>query len=110
MSIQDHPILGKLKRRKKVKVKLDGKSISVEPGVPIAAALIDAGYKVLRYTKKRQPRGIYCAIGRCTDCIMTVDGIPNIRTCVTSVKAGMDIKTQGQNGQKGKKVKKGQKA
>lgn len=26
--------------------------------------------------KKHEPRGIFCAIGRCTDCVMVVDGAP----------------------------------
>ncbi|WP_414144401.1 2Fe-2S iron-sulfur cluster-binding protein, partial [Absicoccus sp.] len=32
--------------------------------------------------------------GRCTDCVMVVDGKPNIRTCVTPLKAGMQVQTQ----------------
>ena len=48
-----------------------------------------------RYTSKRhEPRGIFCAIGRCTDCVMVVDGVPNIRTCVTPLHEGMDVRTQ----------------
>ena len=47
----------------------------------IAAALIANGIWINRYTAhKNKPRGIYCAIGRCTDCIMTVDNVPNVRT------------------------------
>jgi predicted molibdopterin-dependent oxidoreductase YjgC len=44
------------------------------------------------------PRGVFCAIGRCTDCIMTVDGTPNVRTCVTPVKDGMIVETQEGHG------------
>ena len=58
-------------------------------------ALKNAGVMVHRYTKKKhQPRGIFCAIGRCTDCVMVVNGKPNVRTCITPLKAGMDIRTQ----------------
>ena len=39
-------------------------------------------------------KGIFCAIGRCTDCVMVVDGIPNVRTCITPLKSGMDVRTQ----------------
>jgi predicted molibdopterin-dependent oxidoreductase YjgC len=41
---------------------------------------------------------MFCAIGRCTDCIMVVDGRPNIRTCVEPLKAGMVVETQHGNG------------
>ena len=64
-------------------------------GEPIAAALINAGITAFRTTQKRhEPRGIFCAIGRCTDCMMVVDGQPNTRTCVTPVRDGMRVETQ----------------
>ncbi|MCK4820923.1 (2Fe-2S)-binding protein, partial [bacterium] len=51
--------------------------------------------RAFRKTSKRQEsRGIFCAIGRCTDCMMIVNGIPNIRTCITPIKAGMKVETQ----------------
>lgn len=47
---------------------------------------------VHRYTKKEHKlRGIFCAIGRCTDCVMIVDGKPNVRTCVTPLVEGMKV-------------------
>ena len=50
---------------------------------------------VHRYTaKQHKPRGIFCAIGRCTDCVMIVNGVPNVRTCVTPLEEGMKIQTQ----------------
>lgn len=59
------------------------------------AALRVAGIMVHRYTKKKhEPRGVFCAIGRCTDCVMVVDGKPNVRTCITPLRAGMDVRTQ----------------
>lgn len=61
----------------------------------IAAALKAAGVMVHRYTaKQHKPRGIFCAIGRCTDCVMIVNGVPNVRTCVTPLEEGMQIQTQ----------------
>ena len=64
-------------------------------GEPIAAALRVAGVMTHRYTKKRhEPRGVFCAIGRCTDCVMIVNGKPNIRTCITPLEEGMDVRTQ----------------
>jgi len=93
--VEDHPILGKLKKRKKVKIIVDGEELDAYKGEMIASALLAHGKKVFRYTKRyREPRGIFCAIGRCTDCVMTVNGIPNIRTCVTPVEEGMKIETQ----------------
>jgi sarcosine oxidase subunit alpha len=54
-----------------------------------------AGIRGLRSTARRhEPRGVFCAIGRCTDCLMIVDGLPNTRTCVTPVHDGMRVERQ----------------
>lgn len=93
--ISEHPILGEPEKGKLVSFTYDGKELSGYEGEPIAVALKAAGYMVHRYTKNHhEPRGIFCAIGRCTDCVMIVDGKPNIRTCVTPLKEGMEVKTQ----------------
>ena len=94
MRIEEHPILGKKEERKKVTFTYDGKPMEGYEGEPIAAALKAAGVMVHRHTKKGSPRGIFCAIGRCTDCVMVVDGKPNIRTCVTPLEEGMVVQTQ----------------
>ena len=95
LRIKNHPILGKAPEGTWVEIEVDGKKIPAIEGEPIAAALTAAGIRTLRITKKfAEPRGVTCAIGRCTDCIMEVDGRPNVRTCVTSVKAGMIIRTR----------------
>ena len=93
--IEEHPILGVQEKGKLIKFTFDGKEVEGYEGEPIAAALKAAGLMVHRYTKKEhKPRGLFCAIGRCTDCVMVVDGIPNVRTCITPLKEGMVVKTQ----------------
>jgi len=95
MRVLDHPILGKAELGKPVTIEVDGQPVPAFEGEPIAAALIAAGYKVFHRTVKAgKPRGVFCAIGRCTDCMMIVDGKPNVRTCVTPVVDGMKIQTQ----------------
>lgn len=93
--IKEHPILGIQEKGRCVSFTFDGKTLEGYEGEPISAALKAAGVMVHRYTKKEhKPRGIFCAIGRCTDCVMVVDGVANVRTCITPLKEGMDIKTQ----------------
>jgi predicted molibdopterin-dependent oxidoreductase YjgC len=95
MRIDNHPILGRPVKGRPVAFQFDGKEYHGYEGEPIAVALKYAGVMVHRYTTKRHaPRGIFCAIGRCTDCVMVVDGMPNIRTCVTPLKEGMVVQTQ----------------
>ena len=87
MRIQEHPILGTYEKGEMVSFTFDGE--------PIAMALKNAGVMVHRYTRKEhKPRGIFCAIGRCTDCVMVVNGQPNVRTCITPLEEGMEIRTQ----------------
>lgn len=93
--IEDHPILGKVPTLTEVTIFVDGKPLAARYGDTIASALIAAGRMAFRRTEKRHElRGVFCAIGRCTDCVMTVNGIPNVRTCITLVEDNMHINTQ----------------
>jgi predicted molibdopterin-dependent oxidoreductase YjgC len=95
MRIQEHPILGKAEIKREIEFTFDGKKMTGLEGEPIAIALEAGGVVIHRYTKKHhEPRGIFCAIGRCTDCVMVVDGKPNVRTCVTPLEEGMNVQTQ----------------
>ncbi len=90
-----HPILGDVPECQYVTIYCDGKPIEAIEGEPIASALMSAGIRSFRTTAKRnEPRGVFCAIGRCTDCMMIVDGKPNTRTCITPVRDGMKVETQ----------------
>ncbi len=93
--IEEHPILGVQEKGREIVFSFDGVDVTGYEGEPIATALKAAGLMVHRYTaKEHKPRGIFCAIGRCTDCVMIVDGVPNVRTCITPLKEGMVVKTQ----------------
>jgi predicted molibdopterin-dependent oxidoreductase YjgC len=95
MYIMEHPILDFKNRGRRVAITVNGRKIEAFEGEPVAAAMLAAGLKVFRHTPKlKQPRGAYCATGRCTDCVMRVDGVPSVRTCITPVKDGMIVESQ----------------
>ena len=95
MRIPKHPILGTYQKGEKIRFYLDGKEMYGYEGDTISAALMAAGVTTHRHTRKKgTPRGIFCAIGRCTDCVMVVDGQINVRTCITPLKEGMQVQTQ----------------
>lgn len=95
LRVENHVILDCTPVGNPVEITVDDKTIQAYEGEPILAAILNAGIKINRYTVKRnEPRGLFCGIGQCTDCAMIVDGNPNVRTCITPVKAGMVIKTQ----------------
>lgn len=70
----------------------NGTLLKAVPGQTIAAAIFAADQKVLRKTRlKGEERSIFCGIGICWDCVVTVNGIINQRACLTEVKAGMVV-------------------
>lgn len=91
--ILNHPILGKDNNRKKIKFVFNGKEMIGLEGDTIATALIANGIKVFQYTDKG-PRGIFCGIGRCNECIMKVNGNYNVITCKTDLQEGMIVVRQ----------------
>jgi len=99
LRVVDHPILGPLPDRRLVTITYAGQPLQAREGEPIAAALLAAGVQVFRKTSRRgEPRQLFCGIGRCTDCVMIVDGQPNVRTCVTPVRDGMRVEFQDGRG------------
>jgi predicted molibdopterin-dependent oxidoreductase YjgC len=94
MRIVQHPILD-FKRGEKLTFFFNGKEIESFAGETVAAALHAAGIRELaKSVKLHRPRGLFCAIGHCSSCLMVVDGQPNIRVCVTKVRPGMKVETQ----------------
>lgn len=95
MRVKNHPILGPLSEGQTVTFSFEGQAVAARVDDTIASALINAGIKAFRRTHRaREPRGVFCGIGRCTDCVMIVDGRPNVRTCVTPVREGMLVSRQ----------------
>ncbi len=99
MRIIHHPILT-FEHKKEIPFVFEGKELIGYEGDTIASALIDHGIVTFGYSIKRnRNRGFYCAIGNCAACNMIVDGIPNIRTCITPLKANMVITRQPNKGE-----------
>jgi sarcosine oxidase subunit alpha len=92
--ITEHPILN-FKKGKKISFTYNGRGVQAYKGETIAAALHAAGIRKLRESPEGgRPRGLFCAIGNCSSCLMEVDGIPNVKTCVTKVEEGMVVREQ----------------
>jgi sarcosine oxidase subunit alpha len=105
MRIKYHPIL-KFKKDKKVSFLYNGRRIEAYAGESIASALNAAGIRVLTHSiKYNRPRGFFCGIGKCSSCLMTVDGIPNVKTCIVPVKEGMIVESQDGKGNVPKSMK-----
>jgi predicted molibdopterin-dependent oxidoreductase YjgC len=74
---------------------LDGVEMRAAEGQSIAGALISGGVTSWRRTRfDDRPRGIFCGIGACFDCLITVNGEPNVRACLAQVRAGDRVERQ----------------
>jgi hypothetical protein len=73
----------------------DGRKIPFEPGQTVGAALHAAGVRSWRTTRVGdRPRGLFCGIGVCFDCLVTVDARVNERACRIDAIDGMDVHAQ----------------
>lgn len=76
-------------------VTLDGREIEALPGQTAAAALWTAGVTSWRTTRGAgRPRGVFCGIGVCFDCLVTVNDRPGMRACLVTLQPGDAIRTQ----------------
>jgi aerobic-type carbon monoxide dehydrogenase small subunit (CoxS/CutS family) len=100
LRILHHPVLGDLPEAEPVRLTVDGREITARRGEVLAAALLANGLRVFRTMPEGdEPRGPFCAVGRCPDCSMIVDGQPDVLTCQTEVREGMRVETQRGLGQ-----------
>ena len=81
-----------------VRFTFDGAHIEAVAGETIAAALTAAAKLGLRRTRGGALRGVFCGMGICYECLVTVDGVENVRACLTPVAEGMIIETGGHTG------------
>ena len=72
----------------------DAHEVNARAGQSLAAALTEAGQRALRQTAKGNSRGMFCGMGVCQDCLVTVNGVPNRRACMTLAEPGQRVQTQ----------------
>jgi sarcosine oxidase, subunit alpha len=73
-------------------MRFEGTQVEVRDGDSVASALWRHGLRTFnRSLKSHRRRGLYCGTGDCANCILTVDGVPGARACVTEARAGMRV-------------------
>jgi sarcosine oxidase subunit alpha len=96
MSIATHKLrIGSLSAREPLTVTVDGEPVQAFAGESVATVLLALGKRTFRHTERGTPRGLFCGMGVCFDCLVTVDGVDNVRACMTLVSEGMEIGTGG---------------
>lgn len=79
-----------------VTIRVDGRSIPAFAGETVAAAMLAAGRVAFRLDRSDRPRGLFCNMGTCSECFVTVEGVQGrrrLRACLTIVEDGLAIET-----------------
>lgn len=86
--------LSGVRRGEPVRLTCDGETVESYEGETVASALLASGRRKLRTSPRRgEPRGLFCNMGVCFDCVMTIDGQAGQRACMTPVRDGMTVET-----------------
>lgn len=76
-------------------VVVDGVAVDAVPGQTVAGLLIGLGRQSWRETRREgRPRGVFCGIGVCFDCLVVVNGVPDVRACQRTLAPGDDVRIQ----------------
>jgi sarcosine oxidase subunit alpha len=84
-----------IRRDRPVTITFEGKRVRAFEGDTVGSALAAAGVTITgRSFKYHRPRGLFCMTGSCPNCLMQIDGLPNIRSCTEPVREGMTVERQ----------------
>ena len=84
-----------VERGPRVQITVDGRPVECFLGESVAAAMVaDSGELTLRTTAAGDPRGLFCGMGVCFECLVVVDGVANTRACMSWVHDGMAVGIQ----------------
>jgi NADPH-dependent 2,4-dienoyl-CoA reductase/sulfur reductase-like enzyme len=85
---------GELSDAETVPFEFEGERLAGRRGESIAAALTAAGIRALRFTRHDEPRGLFCGMGVCQECLVEIDGVSNQRACMTKLERPVSIRRQ----------------
>lgn len=76
-----------------VRLVFEGETITARRGDSVAAAILAAGHLTTRTTPvSGAPRGPFCMMGMCFECLLEIDGQANRQSCLFEVQEGMSVR------------------
>ena len=88
-------LLGGIKRGTAFETIINAEPVTAYSGENLATVLLAAGHSAFRLSPiSREPRGLYCGMGICFDCLVTLNGRPNVRACITPAQPGDRVEIQ----------------
>jgi sarcosine oxidase subunit alpha len=79
----------------RVRILVDGEPLEVDAGASVLVALWNAGVRAVGVSVSGEPRGPLCGMGVCFECRVTIDGVPQRRACLETVRDGLSVRTRG---------------
>ena len=77
-----------------IEVRVDGVPLVAQESDTVASLLVREGHVAWRRTRfGDRPRGLFCGMGACQDCLVTVDGVAGVRACIAPAAPGMTVTT-----------------
>ena len=81
-------------RKERLSFTFDGVAMNAQRGQTVAAALLAGGVTSWRVTRSGGlPRGLFCGIGACFDCLVDVNDDRAVRACLIPVHDGDRVQT-----------------
>jgi aerobic-type carbon monoxide dehydrogenase small subunit (CoxS/CutS family) len=77
----------------RIRITVDGAEVTAYADQPLGAVLHGLGRPLRTSPQRRAPRGLFCGMGVCFECAVTVDGAAQVRACVTPARDGMVVET-----------------
>lgn len=85
--------LENVQRGEALQIEVDGRPVAAFAGETVATALLSAGFFSCQIHASRT-MGVFCNIGQCCSCLMTIDGVSGVRACQTLVSPGQRVATR----------------
>jgi aerobic-type carbon monoxide dehydrogenase small subunit (CoxS/CutS family) len=84
-----------ISRGQSFSIQVDGQTVNAYPGETLVAVMLASGQHMFRHTMlSGEPRGLFCGMGVCFDCLVTVNGRHNVRACQTFAQPGDIVERQ----------------
>jgi predicted molibdopterin-dependent oxidoreductase YjgC len=75
-------------------IEVDGQKLIAYEGETVATVLLAAGVRAFAsHAEPYAPSRLFCGMGTCQQCLVTIDNLPNCQACRVLARPGMKVIT-----------------